>query len=174
MRGCGDAVRMRFRPSSHSPVCATGGRGARLYVEATTPGFRNSWNPFWPRARSSTSPPPELNRFICDNAELSSILRRGNPDPTSLDEEELFRFNFITRNYTNHVYKLFRLYERGAFPENEWKNVVLEAVQLFSLPGMARFKETNRYFADLWKEMDRYKLEEFSSFEFGDEPRQRS
>lgn len=116
----------------------------------------------------------ELNRFICDNAELSSIFRRGNPDPTSLDEEELFRFNLITRNYTNHVYKLFRLYERGAFPENEWKNVVLEAVQLFSLPGMARFKETNRYFADLWKEMDRYKLEEFSSFEFGDEPRQRS
>jgi hypothetical protein len=116
----------------------------------------------------------DVNRLICENAELSSIFRRGSPDPTSLDEEELFRFNFITRNYTNHIYKLFRLYERGAFPENEWKNVVLEACQLFSLPGMARFKENNRYFADLWKEMDRHKLEEFSSFDFGDEPRQRN
>jgi hypothetical protein len=40
--------------------------------------------------------------------------------------------------------------------------------------AMAGFKENNRYFADLWKEMDRHKLEEFSSFDFGDEPRQRS
>jgi hypothetical protein len=55
----------------------------------------------------------DVNRLICENAELSSIFRRGNPDPTSLDEEELFRFSLLTRNYSNHIYKLFRLYERG-------------------------------------------------------------
>ncbi len=114
----------------------------------------------------------EVNRFICDNAELSSIFRRGNVDPESLDEEELFRFNLITRNYTNHIYKLYRLYEQGAFPEREWKNVVLEAIQLFEMPGMARFKESNRYFADLWEEMGRHKPETFSSFDFGGKPRQ--
>ena len=111
------------------------------------------------------------SRF-CDNAELSSIFRRGNVDPESLDEEELFRFNLITRNYTNHIYKLYRLYEQGAFPEREWKNVVLEAIQLFEMPGMAPFKENNRYFADLWEEMGRHKPETFSSFDFGGKPRQ--
>ena len=112
----------------------------------------------------------EVNRYVGASADLSSIFRRGSVDPSSLNEEELFRFNFVVRNYANHIYKLFRLYEQGAFPEHEWNNAVLEAVQLFEMPGMAAFKKTNRYFSDLWREMGRHAPEDFSSFDFGDAP----
>ncbi len=97
----------------------------------------------------------EVNRYISVNAELSSIVRRGSVDPSSLNEEERFRFNFVLRNYANHVYKLLRLYQQGVFPEHEWRNTVLEAVQLFAMPGFVDFKANNRYFSDLWVEMER-------------------
>jgi hypothetical protein len=105
-------------------------------------------------------------RFVASDAELSSILRRGSIAPASLDDEELFRFTFVIRHYVNHVYKLFRLYEQGVFPKGEWRNVAGEAVQLFSMPGLAEFKDKNEYYADLWTAMDDIEAADFSSFNF--------
>jgi len=80
--------------------------------------------------------------------------------------DELFRFTLLIRHYANHVYKLFRLYERGVYPESEWRNTLAEAVQLFATPGMAEFRATNRFYADLWAAMEGIAPEDFSSFEF--------
>jgi hypothetical protein len=66
----------------------------------------------------------------------------------------------------NHVYKLFRLYEQGVFLKGEWRNVSGEAVQLFSMPGWAEFKDRNQYYADLWTAMDDIEAADFSSFDF--------
>ena len=83
-----------------------------------------------------------------------------------MDDEELTRFNFTTRHYVNHVYKLFRLYEQGVFPKDEWRNAAGEAVQLFSMPGLAEFKDKNRYYADLWTAMDDIEAADVSSFDW--------
>jgi hypothetical protein len=107
----------------------------------------------------------EHNRWVIGNEKLSSILYRGFMDSDDLDEEERFRLNFVHRCYANHVYKLFRLYENGAFPEREWHNVAIEAAQVFGIPGVSEFKENNRYFGDLWKELDRFEVQSFSNFQ---------
>ena len=111
----------------------------------------------------------EVMRDISTNGELASIVRRGGLDPTSLSEEELFRFTFAVRCYANHVYKLFRLRQRGALPELEWRNVAVEAVQVFSMPGYADFRAKNHFYAQLWEEMKRFREESISSFHFGPE-----
>jgi hypothetical protein len=111
----------------------------------------------------------EVMRDITTNGELSSICRRGALNPTSLSEEERFRFNFAVRCYANHVYKLFRLNQQGALPNREWENVIVEAVQVFTMPGYASFKEGNQFYAELWKEMERHKAAGISSFDFGSE-----
>ena len=105
-------------------------------------------------------------RWVSGDAELSSIVRRGFVDHGSLNEEERFRFNFVLRSYTNQIYKLFRLYEQGVFPEYEWRNTILEAVQLFAMPAFLDFKAGNRYYSDLWAEIERFEAEDFSSFDF--------
>ena len=104
-------------------------------------------------------------RFVASDAELSSILRRGSTTPASLDEAELFRFTFI-RHSVNHVYKLFRLYERGVFPKREWQNAAAEAVRMLSMPGLADFEAKNLYYADLWTVLDDIDAADFSSFDF--------
>lgn len=111
----------------------------------------------------------EVVRFTGGSPELSSIYRRGSIDPSSLDEEELFRFGFVVRHYTNHIYKLYRLHQKGIFPDWEWRNVAIEAAQLFAMPGMFEFMANNRYYSDLWTELEQYKGENFSSFHFGGE-----
>ncbi len=108
----------------------------------------------------------EAIRFSFGDIERSSTFRRGTVDPDSLNEDESVLFNAMIRHYSNHIYKLFRLYERGVFPESEWINAVTEAKQLFESDGLARFKTANNYYADLWKEMDRRNTSQISNFDF--------
>jgi hypothetical protein len=105
----------------------------------------------------------ELNRDLTTNGDLASIARRGGNDPSSLDIDERFRFDFSVRCYANHIYKLLRLYERGALPPHEWRNIVREAAQVFSYPGFSEFKRGNHFFADLWARLEQVDPEEFQS-----------
>jgi hypothetical protein len=109
----------------------------------------------------------EVMRDISTNADLATIVRRGGLDPTSLNEDELFRFNFAVRCNSNHVYKLFRLHQQGVLPRDEWRNVAREAAQVFSMPGYADFTAKNAYYSELWVEIEREGAENVSSFEFG-------
>jgi len=97
----------------------------------------------------------EVNRFYFGDLERASITRRADIDFDSLNEDEIVVWTASTRVYPYHLYKLFRLYEQGVFPESEWINVVSEAKQIFENEAFTCFKATNHYFADLWKEMDR-------------------
>jgi hypothetical protein len=108
-----------------------------------------------------------LTRDLTANADLASILIRAHADPASLDENEQLRLNAYIRSYANHLYKLHRLYQQGAFPEADWSNVVREAAQLFAGPAYSDFKENNRFFAELWVEVERHAVEEFTNFGFG-------
>jgi hypothetical protein len=108
----------------------------------------------------------EVIRYSFGDTERASVFRRGTTDPDSLDEDENILFNSIIRHYTNHVYKLFRLYESGVFPESEWINTVTESNQLFENNGLIRFRAENSYYSDLWAEMDRRDTTKISSFGF--------
>ena len=105
----------------------------------------------------------ELNRDLTTHGDLASIARRGGNDPSTLDIDERFRFDFSVRCYANHIYKLLRLYQRGALPAHEWKNVAREAAQVFSYPGFSQFKKGNRFFTDLWTELEKVAPEEFQA-----------
>lgn len=106
----------------------------------------------------------DIHTFVAADLESSSIWRRGSVEPTSLTADEAVRFEFMVRNYTNHIYKLLRLYEDGTFPADEWANAINEAKQLFQLPGFSDFKRNNNYFRDLWIEMDSRDLNPISTF----------
>jgi hypothetical protein len=105
-----------------------------------------------------------MHDFVAYDVESASIWRRGIADPASLSDDESVRFEFMARNYANHLYKLFRLYENDALPESEWLNTINEAKQLFQEPGFSDFKQNNNYFADLWDEMDSRSLKAISTF----------
>jgi len=106
----------------------------------------------------------EVLRYSFGDTERASVFRRGITDPDSLDEDENILFNSMIRHYTNHIYKLFRLYERGVFPESEWINTVAETKQIFENNGLTRFRAENSYYSDLWAEMDRRDTTRISSF----------
>jgi hypothetical protein len=55
----------------------------------------------------------EVIGFLNNDPTTSSLMRRGWLDPSSLSVEESYRFSMLVRYYSNHVYKLFRLYEGG-------------------------------------------------------------
>jgi hypothetical protein len=112
----------------------------------------------------------DILKDVAANGELASIVRRGGLDPGVLSADEAFRFNFHVRTYANQLYKLLRLTEQGAFPPGEWIEMAREAGQVFSMPGFARFRRDNRFYADLWAEIEKYGAPEVSQFEFGNLP----
>jgi hypothetical protein len=106
----------------------------------------------------------DVQCFVAGDIESASIWRRGSVDTSALNEDEAVRFEMMVRNFTNHIYKLLRLYQQGVFPESEWIKSIDEAKQLFQTPGFAEFKQRNNYFADLWSEMDSRILSPISTF----------
>ena len=110
----------------------------------------------------------ELNKTVLSSPELLSIQRRGFAEPSSLSAEELHAFNFILRIHLNHVYKLFRLYQRGVFPEAEWRLAATETNEVLLGSELGRiFVANNRYFDDLYEELPKYKTDGFTSFDMG-------
>ena len=88
----------------------------------------------------------EFNRFVWGSDALSALVLRATESPDALSELEYTRLNAVTRSYTNHVCKLFRLYEQGVFPEKEWRNSAAEAAQFFStIPHFVSFKLKNHF-----------------------------
>ena len=64
----------------------------------------------------------ELNRSMLE-ADIGAVYFKSLKDPESLSEFEQFRFNNLHRMWLAHVYKLFRLYERGVLPKDEWDDL---------------------------------------------------
>ena len=109
----------------------------------------------------------EVIAFHNSDPTTSSLARRGWLDPSGLSEDEAFRFNMLVRYMANHMYKLFRLYEVGAFPADEWERTAREAAQVFSLPGGLDFRAKNLYYEDLWSELARHEGKGISDFSLG-------
>lgn len=100
----------------------------------------------------------------------SSLARRGWLDPDGLNADEAFRFNMLVRYFANHFYKLFRLYQAGAFPRAEWRLSAIEGAQVFSTPGGRKFRESNHYYREMWNEFAKFESEALSDFSLDQAP----
>jgi hypothetical protein len=109
----------------------------------------------------------DINVIVASHPGLASLLDRGCQNPESLTKKEIVQFNFILRCYANQWWKLFKLYERGNLPADEWKIFAQEASQFFEQPGCKPFREQNSLFADLYLEFDKYRSGTISDFGFG-------
>jgi hypothetical protein len=98
----------------------------------------------------------ELNRVMLE-ADIGAVYFKSLKDPESLSEFEQFRFNNLHRMWLAHVYKLFRLYERGVLPKDEWVTTVMDAVMLSDTKLHMQFRKDNPFFNDLYVEIDKYK-----------------
>ena len=107
----------------------------------------------------------DLNQIVLFNPHVAQAYMKGLSDPDSLTEEESFYCNMMLRAYMNHVYKLFRLFERGAFPAKEWEIAAAEASQLLLGNEMGkRFARDNRYFDDVVSEIRKFESSAFTAF----------
>jgi hypothetical protein len=105
--------------------------------------------------------------FSYGDKETAWVVVRGWTEPDALTDKEAILWNGHIRAYTNHLYKLFRLYQRGVFPLDEWERAAEEAAQNFASPGGVKFRGTNHYFDDLWAELDRYSASSFTDLWMG-------
>lgn len=107
----------------------------------------------------------DLNQIALFNPHVARAYMKGLADPDSLSEEESFYCNMLLRAYMNHVYKLFRLFQRGAFPAREWDLAATEASQILLGSEMGvRFARDNRYFDDVVNEIRRFESSDFTAF----------
>ena len=109
----------------------------------------------------------DINVVVASHPALASVLDRGCQGNENLSPEENVQFNFLLRCYANQWWKLFKLYERGSLPTDEWKIFAQEAAQFLEQPGCKPFREQNALFADLYIELDKYKAGLISDFGFG-------
>lgn len=109
----------------------------------------------------------DINVVVAGNPALASLLDRGCQDPESLNTDEVVQFNFLLRCYANQWWKLFKLYERGSLPGEEWSIFAREAAQFMDQPGCKPFRAQNALFADLYADMDRHRSGVISEFGFG-------
>ncbi len=113
----------------------------------------------------------DINVVVASHPALASVLDRGCQNPGLLNAEEVVQFNFLLRCYANQWWKLFKLYERGNLPEEEWSVFAREAAQFLEQPGCKPFCEANALFTDLYTELEKHKGGVISDFGFGGEAR---
>ena len=98
----------------------------------------------------------ELNQAVTSNpdvAKSAAMFIYGSDE--QLTQIEALRLNQFIRWYCNNLKKMFRLYERGVLPENDWDMSAKEAHQLMTSSEFGRtFMEHNHYFDDLWPELE--------------------
>ena len=100
----------------------------------------------------------ELNRTMLE-ADINAICFKAIADPESLSELELFQYHTFHRMWLAHVYKLFRLYERGVLPKEEWETTLRDVDSWISQASQVhvKFRKDNPFFRDLYVEIDRHR-----------------
>ena len=109
----------------------------------------------------------DINVVVASTPELASIINRGCMNTDELTEIETVQFNFALRCYVNQWWKLYKLYDRGSLPRNEWAIFAKEAAQFLVQPGCKTFCEQNKLFSDLYKDLEKYRTGVISDFGFG-------
>ena len=94
---------------------------------------------------------------IASDAELASILRRGQIDPDSLNDDEGFRFDVLLYVIFDQWETMYSQVQRGAMSKEDWAKYDTTIIGMYlAQPGTKRFWETasNMYSASFREYVD--------------------
>lgn len=106
----------------------------------------------------------EMASMFLENPELARNLLLDKP--AQLSEVDAYKLNLILRVYLNQGLKLFKLYEAGIFPEEDWLLRAAEVKQVINQTDFSReFVENNIIFSQMCSHLDDLEVEPASKFE---------
>ena len=106
----------------------------------------------------------EMASMFLENPELARNLLMDRP--AQLSEVDAYKLNLILRVYLNQGLKLFKLYEAGIFPEEDWLLRAAEVKQVINQTDFSRdFVKNNLIFSQMCSDLDDLELEPASKFE---------
>ena len=106
----------------------------------------------------------EMASMFLENPELARNLLMDTP--ARLSEVDAYKLNLILRVYLNQGLKLFKLYEAGIFPEEDWLLRAAEIKQVINQTDFSReFAKNNLIFNQMCSHLDKLEVEPASKFE---------
>ena len=106
----------------------------------------------------------EMASLFLENPELARNLLMDKP--AQLSEVDAYKLNLILRVYLNQGLKLFKLYEAGIFPEEDWLLRAAEVKQVINQTDFSReFVENNIIFSQMCSHLDDLEVGPASKFE---------
>ena len=106
----------------------------------------------------------EMAFMFLENPELARNLLMDRP--AQLSEVDAYKLNLILRVYLNQGLKLFKLYEAGIFPEEDWLLRAAEVKQVINQTDFSRdFVQNNLIFSQMCSYLDDLEVEPASKFE---------
>ena len=86
--------------------------------------------------------------------------------PAKLSEVDAYKLNLLLRVYLNQGLKLFKLYEAGIFPRDDWLLRAAEIKQVINQTEFSReFVNNNLIFSEMCSHLDGLEVEPASKFE---------
>ena len=106
----------------------------------------------------------EMASMFLENPELARNLLMDKP--AQLSEVDAYKLNLILRVYLNQGLKLFKLYEAGIFPEEDWLLRAAEVKQVINQTEFSReFVKNNIIFSQMCSPLDDLEVGPASKFE---------
>jgi len=106
----------------------------------------------------------DMASMFLENPELARNLLMDRP--AQLSEVDAYKLNLILRVYLNQGLKLFKLYEAGIFPEEDWLLRAAEVKQVINQTEFSReFIKNNLIFSQMCNHLDDLEVERASKFE---------
>ena len=106
----------------------------------------------------------EMASMFLENPELARNLLLDKP--AQLSEVDAYKLNLILRVYLNQGLKLFKLYEAGIFPEEDWLLRAAEVKQVINQTDFSReFVKNNIIFSQMCGHLDDLEVGPASKFE---------
>ena len=106
----------------------------------------------------------EMASMFLENPELARNLLMDKP--AQLSEVDAYKLNLILRVYLNQGLKLFKLYEAGIFPKEDWLLRAAEVKQVINQTAFSReFVKNNLIFSQMCRHLDDLEVEPASKFE---------
>ena len=106
----------------------------------------------------------EMASMFLENPELARNLLLDKP--AQLSEVDAYKLNLILRVYLNQGLKLFKLYEAGIFPKEDWLLRAAEVKQVINQTAFSReFVENNIIFSQMCSHLDDLEVGPASKFE---------
>ena len=106
----------------------------------------------------------EMASMFLENPELARNLLMDKP--AQLSEVDAYKLNLILRVYLNQGLKLFKLYEAGIFPEEDWLLRAAEIKQVINQTDFSsEFVKNHLIFREMCSHFDNLEVESASKFE---------